>query len=137
MGRTKLLVAALVFLGVAGATNYHRNVSREAQQLRPFRGYADADLDTMLEAYRTDADSLSGRYVATQQGRTALRGGGLIDQQIDQFERIQQRREVIREAGAQLSMREADIQQIEKEKKLRAAERNRFMLILRRLTTFE
>lgn len=136
-GSTKLLLALLVLLGVGGAYNYQRNLAKEAKQLRPFQNYTDADLETLLAAYRADAEGLSKRYQGLSQGRPEVRGGGLIDQQVRQFERVQRRGEQVREMGAALSMREADIAQLEREVRLREQARDPFGLFLKRVATFD
>ena len=136
-GSTKLLLAFLVLLVVGGAYNYQRNLAKEAKQLRPFREYTDADLETLLGAYRADAEGLSKRYQSLSRGRPEVPGGGLIDEQVRQFERVQRRGERVRETGAALSMREADIAQLEREVRLREQERDRFGLFLKRVATLD
>ncbi|UCE85176.1 MAG: hypothetical protein JSU66_12600 [Deltaproteobacteria bacterium] len=132
---TKMLLALLLIAGVGGAFNYQRNVAAEARQLRPYRSYSDADLTALLAAYRADADQLAERYVAAKQARSKVRSGGLIDEQVREFERVQQRGAQVRDAGAQISMREADIADMEREMRLREQEQNRLMLFLRRVAT--
>ena len=136
-GSTKKLLVLLLILAVGGAYNYQRNVKQEELQLRPYRGYSDSDLQALLEAYRTDADQLAKRYGAVRKVRSTVRGGGLIDEQVRQFEEIQRRGDEVRDAGAQISMREADIAQMEREIRLRDQERDRLRLFLRRVATFD
>ena len=72
-GSTKKLLVLLLILAVGGAYNYQRNVKKEEQQLRPYRGYSDSDLQALLEAYRTDADQLAKRYGAVRKVRSTVR----------------------------------------------------------------
>jgi hypothetical protein len=136
-GSTKKLLVLLLILAVGGAFNFQRNVKKEERQLRPYRGYSDSDLQALLEAYRADADQLAKRYGAVKTARSNVRGGGLIDEQVRQFEEIQERGAQVRDAGAQISMREADIAQMEREILLRDQERDRLRHFLRRVATFD
>ena len=136
MRSTKSLVVLLLVLVVGGGANYYRNAQKDAQVFRPYRSYSEADLEALLGAYREDADRLVQRYTTTKEEGLGGHRGTLLDERVAQFERAQARAQRVRDAGAALSMREADIQAMQRELQLKAQDRDRLGTFLRRVGTF-
>jgi hypothetical protein len=60
--RLGMLLLVLAALAAGGAANYRRNLQKEAQEPRPFRSYATADLETLAQAYEREVKGLDARY---------------------------------------------------------------------------
>jgi hypothetical protein len=135
------LTALCAALGGAGYWNYQRNapLDQELEQHRPYRTLSEADLAALEAAYR---DELAG--YARQVDRFARSGGGSsaagpadLQGNIGDFDRAQAGASRMREA--QLGQREQEVvlEQIARERQLRASGLdnpwNRFK---RRLLTF-
>lgn len=130
-----LLALLLAAVGSAGAWNYHQNLAAERAEFRPYRGYTEEDLAALAEAYRQEVEQLTDRYEAARGVRADVSGGGLLDEQVRKFERAQQAGSRVREIGSRLSVREADLREIQEEQRRRVAERDQVRLFLRRLLT--
>lgn len=132
-----LLVAILVIAGGAGGWNYHRNLALETERAnsRPFQGYSDADLEQLAAAYEEKVDVLERKYRASLAKRTGVRdNGGLIDEKVQEFERVQKVGESIRAATTQVADSEARLRQIREEQTWRRND-GQLSLHLRRLTS--
>ena len=89
-GVTILILVLLVALGAAGEYNYQRNAAAEERSgARTYRGYSDAQIASLIKAYEQEVEALDSRYDAAKNRDIQTRGGGLIDQQIGEFERAQ------------------------------------------------
>ena len=89
-GKPRLLL--LILLGIlagAGGWNYKRNLAIEEAEPRPYRSYTFAQLDDLRAAYQHEVDEQTRRYKAASSQKVAVRGGGLIGDQVNEFERVQ------------------------------------------------
>lgn len=134
-GNLKLLLAVMVALGAAGGWNYHRNLTAEAQTPRPYRAYTDADLEALVGAYEAEVASLSGRYDAAKSVRGESRNEQHFDSKVREFERVQGISRRSREAGAKLSVSEAELEGLRAEQAQRERDADPFRVLLRRLFT--
>jgi len=134
-GNLKLLLVVMVALGGAGGWNYHRNLSAESETPRPYRSYADADLEALIQAYEGETHSLEKRYDSAKQLRGESGKKGHFDDQVREFERVQAISTRSRNAGAKLSVSEAELAQLVAEREQRARDADPFQLFLRRLLT--
>jgi hypothetical protein len=133
-GKLLLVLAVLV---AAGGYNYHRNLEAEAAEEgpRPYQGYSEEDIRSLLDAYRSEAEALEKRYHAARGQRVGGSEGGMLDENIRAFESARQRAGAVRELGAQVSMRQAAIVDLEEELARREAARDVLALHLKRLLT--
>ena len=134
-GNLKLLLVVLVALGGAGGWNYHRNLSAESETPRPYRSYADADLEALIQAYEGEIHSLEKRYDSAKQVRGESGKKDHFDDRVREFERVQAISTRSRNAGAKLSVSEAELAQLVAESEQRARDADPFQLFLRRLLT--
>jgi hypothetical protein len=131
-----LLVVLLALAGGLGAWNYQRNVAAERAELRPFRTYSDADLDTLTAAYRAEVEAYTKRYEALTGRKVSIHEHVHTDQKLREFERVQRISQNTRDVVTQLAQRQVAIEQLDAERRKRAQERNVAMLILKRLVTY-
>jgi len=133
--RLGALLLVLGALAAGGTANYRRNLAREAQEPRPFRSYATADLETLAQAYEREVAALETRYRATRAADGgAPKGGQLLDETVRAFEQVSARSQAVRGAGAELSMKEATLADVRAEQARRREDP--LQVQLRRLTTF-
>jgi hypothetical protein len=135
-GKAMAAVMVLLLLIVGGGYNYHRNLQSEAaeQGPRPFKGYATDDLSSLRDAYDQEVRAYERKHSAQQRQRVRASGGGVMDEQVDQFERIQRNSAALRETTADVAERQAQLRAIERELELRSALAGSFSIHLRRLT---
>jgi hypothetical protein len=134
MRRIVQLLAVLAVLGAGGWWNYQRNLAKEAAEPRPFRGYAEADLVSLQGAYEAEIASLERRYAAAKSSKAAVPTGQLLGEQVRDFERASARSRTIRDAGGDLSEREAALADVRAEIARRRVDATQ--VFLRRLLTF-
>ena len=133
--RAKLLFALLALAGGLGAWNYQRNVVAERAELRPFRGYSDADLESLTEAYRAEVETYTKRYEVLTGRKVRINEHVHTDQKLREFERVQRISQNTRDLVTQLAQRHVAIEQLDAERRKRVEERNVVMLFLKRLLT--
>jgi hypothetical protein len=131
------LLVLLLLLGGAGGWNYHRNVERESQVDRPYRSYAEADLEKLLAAYEQEAERASRRAGATRRASVRESQGQLVGESVREFERVQRANRRVRDAQGDLAESELMVERISKEIAHRDQERDPTALFLRRLTTLD
>lgn len=134
MRRIVQLLALLAVLGAGGAWNYQRNVAKEAAEPRPYRGYADADLVSLKGAYEAEITALERRYASAKSSKAPAPAGRLLGEQVRDFERASARGRTIRDAGGDLSEREAALSDVRAEIARRRLDPTQ--VFLRRLLTF-
>ena len=120
----------------AGTANYRRNLASEAQEPRPFRSYATADLETLAQAYEREVAALE-RATAREARRGRWRAEGRPaprSRPMRAFEQVSARTQAVRGAGGELSMKEATLADVRAEQARRRG--NPLQVHLRRLTTF-
>jgi hypothetical protein len=116
-GALVLLLAVIAALAGAGAWNYRRNLAIEEQQAqaRPLSNYSTADLEALAAAYHQEIEAHSSRYAASKSQRAEARERAYFDQQVQEFEKVQRHAARVRDAGAEVSVREAELKRIEEE----------------------
>jgi hypothetical protein len=136
VGITILVLALLVILGAAGEYNYQRNKAEEERDTpRAYIGYSDTEIAALIEAYQQEAEALEERYVAAKNRTIETRSGGLIDEQIREFERAQEAGTSTRSVGADVAQREAIVRELRNEQSLRGSPGDALKAHLRRLVT--
>ena len=136
VGITILVLALLVLLGAAGEYNYRRNTTAEERENpRPYVGYSDAEIAALIEAYEQDVEKFEARYATAKNRIIETRGGGLIDEQIREFERAREAGVSTRAMGADVAQREAVLRELRREQSLRGSSVDSLKLHLRRLLT--
>ena len=88
-GKLIPLLFLLMLLGGAGGYNYHRNAQAEDAEFRPFGSYADADLDALAAAYEEQLSGGMAQYQKASSKAVTVREGGLLGEQVREFERVQ------------------------------------------------
>jgi hypothetical protein len=131
-----LLVLLLLLVG-AGTWNYRRNLARESQEDRPYRSYAEADLEKLLSAYEQEAERAQRRADATRRATPRQTGSGLVGESVREFERVQRASQRVRDAKGDLAESELMVERISKELARRDQERDKTALFVRRLTTLD
>ncbi|MCH7644394.1 MAG: hypothetical protein IH974_06110 [Myxococcales bacterium] len=134
LGQTLIL---LVILSAAGGWNYHRNAVIEDAAPRPYRGYSDQELNQMISAYQDEVEIQMARYRNSSVAKkVAVRGGGLLDDRIDEFERVQRLSKKRKESAYQVTENQILVEQLATERLTRERNRPIYKMIFRRLTTF-
>ncbi len=127
----------ILLLMVGGlAFNYHRNVQAEAQEDRPYRGYATEDLESLLAAYEGRQGAQSARYEAAAGRRAKAEGKAYFDEQVREFERVQRVHRRAAERRDQLAGTQVVVKQIKKELAKREGEGDALALFMKRAFTF-
>ncbi len=129
------LLLLLAIVGGAGAWNYHQNLEIEKREHRPFRGYSDADLETLRDVYAGHTDLTSERYQAALAKQAEARTMSLLGEQVREFERVQDIAVQKRDARDRLADSQATLQLVEQEQRKRDQERDVLKLFARRVFT--
>ncbi len=134
MGQTLIL---LVILCTAGGWNYHRNTLIEDAVPRPYRGYSDEELNQLMSAYQDEVEVQMAVYrKATAGKRVKVQGGGLMEERIDEFERVQRLSKKRKESAYQVTENQILVEQLAAEQVTRELNRPIYKMIFRRVTTF-
>ncbi|MFT5442758.1 MAG: hypothetical protein ACI8W3_001802 [Myxococcota bacterium] len=136
-GGVFLLVVILGLAAAGGGYNYHRNMGLEAQdgKSRPFDSYTDEALVELAEAYAEEGELLERKYKVSLSTRNGVRDtGGLIAENVNEFERVQKIGDGIRAATSKVADSEARLRQINDEQSWRRDESG-WSLHLTRLTS--
>jgi hypothetical protein len=136
VGITILILAVLVALGAAGETNYQRNKAAEERETpRTYIGYSDAEIAALIEAYEGEVEVLEARYGAAKNRTLETRSGGLLDEQVREFERAQEVGTATRSMAADVAEKEAILRGLRKEQSMRGGASGSLGLHLSRLLT--
>jgi hypothetical protein len=135
-GSASALVLALVLLVGAVAWNYHRNLEAESREFRPYRGYAEADVVALIEAYEQAAENAGSRYHGVADRRTEARATGHVMGNVKEFDRVQSAGRVMRAAREDYADARASLEALREERSRRASERSKLRVFLRRAFTF-
>ncbi len=133
-----LVLLGIVVIAAAGWWNYRRNLEAEqrAAAARPLHGYSTGDLEALADAYRQDVATRADSYAAQKTKRAEARDRAYFDEQVNEFEKVQKHSTRVREAGAEVSMREAELARIETELRARGGVESDLDRHLRLLFTF-
>ncbi len=129
------LLGVLAVAAVLGAWNYHRNLTKEEQVFRPYRGVSEAELTQLAEAYRAEAERADAQWGAAREGAGRVRDHQLLRERLGEFERVRRRSERVRDLGAKSAELDATVAAIEQEQQIRAAEGEGLARFLRLLLT--
>ena len=135
-GSASALVLVLVLLVGALAWNFHRNLAAERREFRPYRGYAEADIEALIGAYEQAAEKAGSRYHGVVERRVEARGTGHVMGNVKEFERVQSAGRATRAAREDYADARASLEALREERSLRASERSKLRLFLRRAFSF-
>jgi uncharacterized protein len=136
VGLTTLILVLLVILGAAGEYNYQRNKAKEERAAsRTYEEYSDSDLAALIEAYQQEVEALESRYRAARDRGVETRSGGLIDEQIGQFERAQMAGASVRSIESEVARKEKVLRELQEEQSLRRSGTGLLKVHLRRLVS--
>jgi hypothetical protein len=131
------LVLLLVLLIGAGGWNFHKNTQLENAAPRPFRSYSDADLEQLISQYQGEMGVHAERYQQVANNSTVrVKDRGMLGDQIDEFERVQQISRRQRSMATQVADRQIALDQIQLEESKRETDRPIYRMIFRRMFTF-
>ncbi len=131
------ILILLVILCTAGGWNYHRNTLIEDAVPRPYRGYSDEELNQLMSAYQDEVEVQMAVYrKATAGKRVKVQGGGLMEERIDEFERVQRLSKKRKDRAYQVTENQILVEQLATEHLTREMNRPIYKMIFRRLTTF-
>ncbi len=133
-GQTMALLLLLAIVAGAGGWNYKRNLEAEEKEHRPYRSYAEADLEQLRDAYRAELDALTARFQRASGSGVRVGGDGLLGSQVQEFERVQRISRSTRGIIDQVARSQVQLDLVEQEIARRGAEAG-LGLHLRRLTT--
>ncbi len=134
VGQTLILLAILC---AAGGWNYHRNALIEDAVPRPYRGYSNEELNQLISAYQDEVEVQMERYRnSAAANKVVVQDGGLLDDRIDEFERVQRLSKQRKERAYQVTDNQILVEQLAKEQVTRELNRPIYKMIFRRLTTF-
>jgi hypothetical protein len=134
IGLTVSILALLVLLGGAGEYNYQRNKAAEERSApRAYRAYSNQEIAALIQAYEREVGALESRYQAAKSSGQEVRGGGLIDEQIAEFERAQREGASTRSAGGEVAQHQAVLRELRRELSLRGGGLDSIKIHLRRM----
>jgi len=134
VGQTVIL---LVILCAAGGWNFHRNTLIDDAIPRPYRVYSDEELNQLISAYQGEVEIQMERYRKSSAGKkVSVRDGGLLEDRIDEFERVQHLSKQRKERAYKVTDNQILVEQLAKERVTRERDRPIYKMIFRRLTTF-
>jgi hypothetical protein len=135
--RAGQILILLVILCAAGGWNYHRNVVIDDAVPRPYRGYSDEELNQLASAYQVEVEVQMERYRnSAASNKVVVRDGGLLDDRIDEFERVQRLSKKRRERAYRVTENQILVEQLAQEQVARERNRPVYKMIFRRLTSF-
>jgi len=125
MGKTKeglgafqsVLVVVLMIAGAAAALSWN---FEQQEEFRPFKGYDEAALQDLVDAYGERFEQADARYEQLAGARPEIGDKPLIAESVGEFERIQRIAQNAREAGHQVSYAMRDKKNLQKEVWIRA-----------------
>ena len=135
-GNASALVLVLLLLVGGVAWNFHRNLAAESRESRPYRSYAEADLDALIAAYEQAAEKAGSRYDRVVDRRTEAKGTGYVMGNVKEFERVQNAGRATRAAREQYADARASLEALRAERSRRVSERSKLRVFLRRAFSF-
>jgi hypothetical protein len=135
--RAGQILILLVILCAAGGWNYHRNAVIDDAVPRPYGGYSDEELNQLASAYQVEVEVQMERYRnSAASNKVVVRDGGLLDDRIDEFERVQRLSKKRRERAYRVTENQILVEQLAQEQVARERNRPVYKMIFRRLTSF-
>ena len=124
--------------GAAGTGDHAADLVRVdgVAAARPLHGYSTGGREAPADAYRQDVATRADSYAAQKTKRAEARDRAYFDEQVNEFEKVQKHSTRVREAGAEVSMREAELARIETELRARGGVESDLDRHLRLLFTF-
>ena len=117
------VVLLLLVVTAAGAWNYHRNlqVERQTEGPRPYKNYAQTDVEALRTAYAVDLEGVRAQLVhARQQRGRVSRDNDSIAKNVEQFAQTTRTSTAIRDAAANVAERQSQISELDQELEMRA-----------------
>ena len=137
MKKAVILLALLGLLGGVGYRNYTNAVAQEDRIPRPYRAYSDADLDQLEAAHRSQVKQLKQQWDAARGVRVDAGDGGVtVGDRARDFERAQAHGRDVRDLKSQMAESEVALDKVREERRLRASEKDKLKLFVRRVTAF-
>jgi hypothetical protein len=137
-GRAMVVTLLILLVLGAGGYNYHRNLITEqmGEGARPFKSYADSDLQNLEAAYRVEVDGTKGAYDKMARDRVAKRSGKeLLKENIKHFDRVQRKSERKRAVAGVVAENMTRLAEVEAEIAYRRHVTGGLSVHLKRLTT--
>jgi hypothetical protein len=116
-GSQTLLLVLLVGLVALCVWNYRRNAALELASPSPYASLADADVERLLDAYKTELE----RMKAAQPQGTRVRDSDGVAGGAAEFDRVARHSRSRREAGYEVAETEGSVRALEAEKAKRVA----------------
>jgi len=135
-GQVVLLLFLLGILFGGGTWNYKRNLAIEESEPRPYRSYSTEQLDSLRAAYQQEVDAHTQRYRTASSRKVQIREGGFIDEQVDEFERVQRISQNTRAIADQYAKNQVQLDEVLAEMSRRNSESDSWKLFFKRLTKY-
>lgn len=138
-GKGGQVLVLLILLGIlvgGGTWNYRRNLKIEEAEPRPYRSYSLEQLESLQAAYQKEVDIYTQRYRAASSRTVQIREGGLIGEQVDEFERVQRISQGTRAIADQYAKNQVQLDELMSEISRRASESDSWKLFLKRATKY-
>ena len=135
-GQVFLLLILLGILFGGGSWNYKRNLEIEEAEPRPYRSYSLEQLESLQAAYQKEVDIYTQQYRSASSRKVQIREGGLIGEQVDEFERVQRISQGTRAIADQYAKNQVQLDELVGELSRRASESMSWKVFLRRLTKY-
>jgi len=129
---TLLLLVLAVLVG-AGAWNYRRNAAVEEDVYRPYRGYTDAAIEQLIDAYENEHERSSKRFETAASRRVNVEGKAYFGEQVQEFERVQKISQNTRALRDGIAESQTSLKLLREESAQRARERQKLRLFFERL----
>ena len=131
------LLLLMMVLVAAGGWNFVRNTRIEGAEVRIYRAYSDAELQELVSVYQSEVEQRTKAYRQVADRDIQVKDRALLGAQVNEFERVQRLSQQRRALGDQVTDSQISLEQIEREKQKRAADRPIYKMILRRLFSIE
>jgi hypothetical protein len=135
-GQVFLLLILLGILVGGGTWNYKRNVQLEEAEPRPYGSYSFEQLDALRAAYQQEVDAHTKRYRTASNRKVKIREGGFIDEQVDEFERVQRISQNTRAIADRYAKNQVQLDEVLAEMSRRKRQSDSWKLFFKRLTKY-
>jgi len=133
-----LFLVLIVLVPLLGY-NYLLNLEAEKRDVheRPYRNYPTEDLESMIQGYESEIVELEKKLGQVKASRVGPQDVQLLDEQIDEFQRMANQTREQRDASIQLGQAEVMLKDLRKEKSLRGNDPKDLALHMHRLFDFK